>query len=339
MLRALSNIYGYLVNRRNNSFDSNRVNITKLNYPVISVGNISTGGTGKTPFVIMLCEKLLDNGIKAAIAGRGYRRKNKKINIIANGKQILGSLNDAGDEMYMLAQKLNVPIAVHDSKAKAAEILADSFQPDCIIIDDGFQHRWLHRDIDIVLIDEKTLAKPNLIPHGYLREPLASIKRADIIAIVGEVNNYDLIEDHIKDKLVIKVSIKHTKVSELFSNRTVSEDELKNAQKNPVCCSGIANPKKFEASLANSGWQIAHHITFPDHYHYTKQDISKINNICKKYDSDTIITTEKDAVKLRPLENIFNSYELKCYVFSIEMLIIDNEEMFFKKILSVINSK
>jgi tetraacyldisaccharide 4'-kinase len=339
MLRALANIYSYLVNRRNSSFDLGRINITKLNCPVVSVGNISTGGTGKTPFVIMLTEKLSNIDIQSAIAGRGYRRKNKKINVISDGKQILGSVNDAGDEMYMLAQKLNVPIAVHDSKAKAAKIIADSFKPDCIIIDDGFQHRWLHRDIDIVLIDEKTLAKPNLIPYGNLREPLESLKRADIIAIVGEMKNFDIIKDHIKDKLVVKVKTKHTHVNELFSNRTVSEKELKHARRNVVCCSGIANPKKFEASLNDSGWLIAHHITFPDHYHYTRQDIIKINNICKKYNSDTIITTEKDAVKLRTLENIFSSYELKCYVFSIEMIIIENEDEFLRKIVSIINSK
>lgn len=339
MLRALSNIYGYLVSRRNKQFDSGRLEIIKMNSPVISVGNISTGGTGKTPFAIMLANKLIEMGYQPSVAGRGYARKKKDISIISDGNEIFGSVADAGDEMFMLAQKLHIPVVVNDSKVKAAKILDDTFNPDLIIIDDGFQHRWLNRDLDIVLIDERTLANPELMPRGRLREPLTSLSRADIIVIIGDVEDIRAIEDYSKNSLIIRANTITDKEYNLFSDYPIDDEERSKAKEKAIAFSGIANPKKFHTSLIENAWNIADSISFPDHYRYSKSDLLKIEKRCRKYNTNNIITTEKDAVKLIEFREFFIENKLNCYVFSIEMIIIEKEEEFFQKIVSIIKSK
>jgi tetraacyldisaccharide 4'-kinase len=339
MLESLSKFYGYLVERRNRSFDSGSLAIKKVSCPVISVGNISTGGTGKTPFVIMLAEKLIELGYDPAVAGRGYARRKKQLSIISDGKDIYGNVDDAGDEMYMLAKKLNIPVAVNDSKHKAAKILDGGFQPSCIIIDDGFQHRWLHRDLDIVLLDSRTLEKPKLMPSGRLREPVSSLERAGIIAMIGDIKDTRIIENYTQNALIIRADIAYSRVSDLITGKKYDEQGLSEAKKSALACSGIANHEKFHRSLQENGWNISGNISFPDHYRYSKKDVIKIRNKCQKHNTNNLIITEKDAVKLIEFKELFIEYELNCYVFSIEMIIIENKEEFFRKIVSVINNK
>ncbi len=335
MLDLLSKIYGFLVSRRNKAFDNGKIDTVKLPVPVISVGNISAGGTGKTPFVIMLANTLIKLNFQIAIVGRGYKRIKKDTSIISDGKEIFGSWQNAGDEMYMLAKIIPAPIVVNESKSEAAKIATENFSPDCIIVDDGFQHRYLQRDLDIVLIDQNTLTNPKLIPEGRLREPLESLKRADVIVLVGDINNTDIIDEYLSNHLIIRTQVKPGNVYSLFTNENIKDEELKNAI--PIAVSGLGNPQKFEKLLTGSGCNIMDHIKFPDHKNYRIKNIKKIIQKCKSKNANSIITTEKDAVKLKDFEKYFIAEGLKCYVFSIEMLIIDNEDIIIQKIVSLIN--
>lgn len=336
MKDLLSSIYGKIVKSRNRAFDDGKVEIVRTNTPVISIGNISAGGTGKTPFSIMLAKKIIDLGYKPCIIGRGYKRKNKSLNVISDGKYILAGIDAAGDEMYMIAKKLPVPVVVDESKSKAAKIAEKELEIDSIIVDDGFQHRKLSRDVDIVLLDDETLKEPFLLPKGRLREPLASLKRADVIAFTEDVDN-DVIEKYARNKIWIKTQIEAGSVFELFSGDILKGEPLIRKMDKCIAVSGLANPKRFDDTLKRAGWNAADHITFADHHHYSMPDLEKISAVCRKKGIKNLITTEKDAVKLTGFREYFEKEDIDCYVFSIEMIIIENEKDFYRLIEKTIS--
>ncbi|MDQ1266970.1 MAG: tetraacyldisaccharide 4-kinase, partial [Bacteroidota bacterium] len=205
MLSALSKIYGAAVVWNNKRFDSGSIIPVKCKAPVISIGNISAGGSGKTPFTIMLTKEIIRMGYRPAIVGKGYKRKSRGLKIVSDGIEIFTNPVEAGDEMFMLAERLRVPVIVHDTKAEAALVADNRFKPDVIIIDDGFQHRGLYRDLDIVLLDAASLERPYLLPKGRLREPLSSLNRADIISIPED--GVKLTDEFINNKLIIASSV------------------------------------------------------------------------------------------------------------------------------------
>ena len=154
---------------------------------VISVGNITVGGSGKTPMTLFLANKLKANGFSVSILSRGYGRSNSKNSLlISDGKELLADLHLAGDEPYLMANSISdVPVAVASKRIDGAQLLIDRFDPDVIILDDGFQHLSLQRDIDIVLIDDRVTKQARLLPHGPLREPLSALNRAQLLLSRG----------------------------------------------------------------------------------------------------------------------------------------------------------
>lgn len=281
----LSNLYGRLVERRNAQYDHHQRPIVPVECPVVSVGNLSTGGTGKTPTVQMLVRMLQQAGRRPAIVMRGYRRRSRGLVVVHDGVQMLSSVDAAGDEAALHAARLGVPVVVSSDKVEAAAYAAGNFDCDVIIVDDGFQHRALHRDVDIVIVDAATIAG-SLLPTGRLREPLSSLKRADIVLLSAGVERADV---------------------QPYLTPTACTFELTSTTSCPaptarpvVAVSGIARPERFHSALRDLGYTVAETITYRDHHRYTAFNVRAIATAARRHDA-SIITTAKDHVKLLPL--------------------------------------
>ncbi len=334
MLTFFSKIYGYSINRINQRYDNKQLEIFESSIPVISIGNLSLGGTGKTPFVIMLGKHLAENKLRIGIIGKGYRRKSNGELLISDGKEIKTPPEKAGDEMFLIAQKLNVPILVHKEKYLAAKSLERKFNLDCIIIDDGFQHRKLHRDIDIVLLDEKTLSSPYLIPKGRLREPISSLNRADVICLMDiNEDKYSKTLIEFEGKLIITCEKTLIKVYNL-SNKSLVCNNFENQF---LAVSAIGNPDSFLRLLSSNSIIIKDRINFIDHYNYSLNSVRNIISRCNKNKVKHIITTEKDAIKLKKYGDIFANYNIECYVAQLDLIIKNNKERFYNYIIKKIN--
>ncbi len=313
----LDKLFAYFVEKRNAKFDKQKINIVKCKIPVISVGNLSVGGTGKTPFVIHICKELLARGKKPAVIGRGYKRKSKGLTIVSNGEKILTSAAEAGDEMLLIAQKLKIPVIAHSKKYIAALEAEKMFDIDYIVIDDGFQHRFLHRNCDIVLIDKNTLEKPFLLPKGRLRESFSALKRADIIYLTKGAKREALekvLPQNIKPNLkIFESTFVQAEPYNLYNINT----KLNNTK--IIAVAGIAKPNSFFEMLKNHNYQITKAIAFSDHHNYKIKDIKNIINNAKQKKITDIAITEKDAVKFSEFKELFIRNNIEIYVFPIKV--------------------
>lgn len=325
LLWPISLIYNLAIRLRNFAFDAGIFWTFRVDAKVISIGNISVGGTGKTPATIFLANQLQSKGFHVAILSRGYGRRSKGPVLVSEGKGPLCGVADSGDEPYLMALKTDgIPIFVDRDRINGAQKLTKRFSPNVILLDDGFQHRRLARDIDIVLLDlEQIITNRFLLPAGPFREPLRSLSRAKIIYLVS---GNDL------------ANKKTNKVFSMLEGKTTGEfyqsskepiclwephkktkspiNELKNTK--IVAVAGIANPKSFVELLEAAGAEIEHFQEYRDHHHYTKNDVDQILRKFERSKAEYIVTTEKDWVKLdeflfpkyrqvRILEIIFSS--------------------------------
>lgn len=319
LLYPFSILYGIAVRFRFFLYGAGFLKKRSLGCNVISIGNITVGGSGKTPMTIFLAEKLKEKGKKVVILSRGYKGKIKDIGVVSDGNNIILSPEDAGDEPYLMAAKLKtVPVIVGRDRYKTGLYAIEKFKPDVIILDDGFQHVSLYRDIDILLVDSRRgFGNGHLFPLGMLREPLSGLKRASVFMIKGKPSAITLL----KDRPIIFFSYKPKAVSSLFDNSILSVDSLKG--KKIAALFGIADPKSFKHTLEGLGASVIKEIAFPDHYAYTYKDIQIIAGEAEGV--DMVITTMKDAVKLKsfPIEY------LPIYALDIEVE-IENSEIFEK---------
>jgi tetraacyldisaccharide 4'-kinase len=306
LLLPFSLFYWLGVAVRNWFFDIGVLKTQKVNVPVISVGNISAGGVGKTPFVEMLIERLKINH-RVAVVSRGYHRKSSGTVVVSDGHGKLSSAEDSGDEPMQLVLKYPELLVVVDEDRVRGAQKAVALNANIILLDDGFQHRYLHRDLNIVLLTaEEILNGDLLLPSGNRREPLASLKRADMIAITrcADVKEYERIrtvgrECHLIPNGMPTVGLK-TKLKafkHISSNKNVEVEKV--AHSNSIAFSGIGNPKSFEELMANVNIKILKHFVFTDHHWYKDDDIKRIIDSRKQTHADFIITTEKDAVRMR----------------------------------------
>ncbi len=326
----LSKAFGLIVQLRNKNYDNSEPKF-RIDIPIISIGNLSVGGTGKTPFVQMLSKYFLSRGLTPGIVGRGYKRTTKGELVVSDGKQLLTDARCGGDEMVMLANSLHVPVISHDSKSLGAQSMRNKFAPDVIIIDDGFQHRKLHRDIDIVIVDRATIDKPYLMPRGRLREPLESLKRADVIAFTGNVELPEFTMKLLKpNSIIIWVKPVHSNPYHLGNNTTLKYKEIVNLKEGIIAFAGIAKPKLYFDMLTDMGYNIREAINFSDHHQYTKKNINDILLMCKKNNTFNIATTEKDAAKLITYIDFFKENDIDCFIFPIALSIIYGKDDFFK---------
>lgn len=327
-------LFASLVELRNYLFDSGFIKKYYPKFPTISIGNISLGGTGKTPFVIHLSHLLLDQGYKPIILSRGYKGKHQGITIIRDSDKILCNVEQAGDELYLVAKRVQSPVVACKKKFKAIPIINKNLVGDVLVIDDGFQHRKIKRDLDIVLIDSETVKKPFVYPKGYLREPLKNLNRADIIALAEYVPPYSIDKELLSSKTIIR----YKKVVKHLIDLLFQPVELQRiADKRVMLISGLANNTQFYNSVANLGIDICKHFQFKDHYIYSERDIRRILKYASSMNIDTIITTEKDFYKLHRFSELLSNNEVNLFSTILDLEIMEGEEqlmMLIKGILS-----
>ncbi|MDW7679238.1 MAG: tetraacyldisaccharide 4'-kinase [bacterium] len=305
---------------------------------IISIGNITTGGTGKTPFCIFLAKLLTKKKNKVVILSRGYGRKSSGTLLVSDQQSILVQPDAAGDEPFLLARALpGVPVIVETDRYRSAQYAKQLFSPDVIILDDAFQHRRLHRDLNIVLVDATTgFGNRRLLPAGHLREPISNLKRADMVCLTRfspEQLHHSILN---KDFFLSKGTLKCQHIPEKlirFSDGKSFECSLL-ADKKTLLFSGIANPLSFEKMVAKLGAKVCQHITFADHHRYTKNELDKIVTISHNGAVELIVTTEKDAVRIHDFaQNLPNLFYL-----SIEIKIIDGMELLQNKLNSLLQN-
>ena len=275
----------------------------KLPTKVISIGNITAGGTGKTPAVIYLAKLFLKNGIKVGVLSRGYGRKTAGTQLVTDGEKPVDDWRNFGDEPTLIAQKLpGVPVVVDSNRHRGGMFLIKNFGPDIIIMDDAFQHRAIERDIDIVLINSQdTRAEHKLLPYGFLREPWMSLKRADLLIFT---------KSNIKKPAPFLITMaKQTKrpwfQSELIGGRATSIDgKVKEINKGMkiLAISAIGDTRGFIKTLKSAGFYVVEAMTFVDHYDYTQADVEKAKKKIMNSTAEMAITTTKDVVKLSQLD-------------------------------------
>jgi tetraacyldisaccharide 4'-kinase len=295
-MNPLTNIYGAASGLRNSFYDRGWLAARRLKRPVVSVGNLSVGGAGKTPFVIALGELLKARGIAFDVLSRGYGRKTRGVLMVDPN----GSAEDFGDEPLLIARRLNVPVIVGESRYAAGSFAEEklseqNFQLQLHVLDDGFQHRSLARDFDIVLLTKRDF-DDCLLPSGRLREPLASLARADAIVLPEEIRS-----DHA-----------------VFSGKLIWRMErqvnLSNPPSAPIVFCGIARPEQFFAGVRETlrayGIEPSAELSFRDHHAYTIGDMQGLIAARKHYNAVGFVTTEKDAINLGTLRARLDGLEI-----------------------------
>ena len=268
-------IYGAGVRAHNALYDRGLLRARRLRGPVVSVGNLSVGGSGKTPLVLLLGELLKARGLNFDILSRGYGREKRGVALV----DASGSARDFGDEPVLIARRLGVPVVVGEDRYQAGVFAENKFGPQLHLLDDGFQHRALGRDFDIVLVTPED-AGDRLLPAGRLREPLAALRRADAVVLTrgAAPDSFPL-----DGKMVWRV------------RRGILP---KNVPHRPVAFCAIARPQNFLLQLRTAGIEPVAEAFYRDHHAYNQQDIRDLLKLRQQSEAEGFVTTEKDAINL-----------------------------------------
>jgi len=337
LLLQLSKIYEAVLKLRSFLYQINFFKSKELPCFVISIGNITAGGTGKTPMTIYIVELIKKMGYKVAVVSRGYKGGfEKKGGIVSDGKTILCKQQEAGDEPFMLASCLKVPVVVGQDRYQAGMTAYKTFLPDVIVLDDAFQHIRLKRNLNIVLLDHsRPFGNNNVLPAGILREGLSALNRGDLfiltrankIQISKTVEQIKLLRKTIRNNNMKQNKHKQNKIGK---RKTENKPVFKSIHKTYINCfiqktacsppcliqdyskysldflkerkcfifSGIADNKQFKEGLITFGIKIYDYLEFSDHYRYTDKDLNIIFKRIEYSKVDTILTTEKDFARI-----------------------------------------
>jgi len=305
----------------------------RLPCPVISVGNITVGGTGKTPLVMALARGLMDRGIPVAILSRGYKGKKTSGPLVSDGQMVFLSPEESGDEPFLMAKFLKgVPIIVGKDRFANGQMALQRFGIRGLLLDDGYQHLQLHRDLNILLIDSHIgFGDHHLLPRGILREPLTHLCRAHLF-LLTKVEHPETCQP-LEAKLhqihpSSPVFHSHYEPLGLIGPEEEWEELHSLKGKKALVFSGIANPKHFSSLLKKCGMEIVKELIFPDHHLYTSKDLASLEKQGKGV--DWFVTTEKDMVKLIRL----NIGHLPIRSLRIEVRIWEEEE-FYQRVLEI----
>ena len=328
-LKPLGGLYGRVMNARNAMYDRGSFRAHSLGARTISVGNITTGGTGKTPVVALVAEMLADAGEVPCILTRGYGRRDpgKRV-LVSNGTEVLATASEGGDEPVELAEKLRGKAAViaDADRVGAAEWARAMLGVTAFILDDGFQHRRASRDLDIVCVDATDpFGGGELLPAGRLREPIEGLGRADAIILTrSDLAESDGAESRIREAAHGVPVFKAQTRLRRFSG--CSGEGVREPGRSYVFCA-IGNPTAFETQLRNEGLEIAGFRPYRDHHRYTQRDVDVLVQEARSLAADNLVTTAKDAVKLEGLQ-----IPLPCLVAEADVE-IDDAAAFRKMIL------
>jgi tetraacyldisaccharide 4'-kinase len=336
VLPPLSLLYGAVTRTRLSLYRRGTFQTTKLDRPVISIGNITTGGTGKTPLVEYVAKLIASQGKKVCILTRGYGRKDPHLQVIvSDGYGVLASPSEAGDEPYLLATKLTGQAAVISSADRIAagqEAIKD-FGTEVFVLDDGFQHLRIARDLNIVCIDATNpWGGGRLLPYGRLRESLDGLTRADCFVLTrcDHVESVDTLREEILEltggRPIFESRMRPVRVASLKNGpETIAVPGRVGA----FCA--VGNPASFFESLRRLGYELGLERAFADHHVYTQSDVESLNQLAKQTGANALVTTAKDAVKLKGM-----AFSLPCYVLEVEIA-IDDADGFQKVVLDRID--
>lgn len=344
ILPPLSAIYSVATRARLTAYRRGWFSVSTLAAPVISVGNLTTGGTGKTPLVDWVCrvlaaqrahgasedpERITPNGKRVCVLTRGYGRPNSHSQVVvSNGTAILADEREAGDEPFLLAKNLVGIAAViaNPNRVAAAEWAIENFKSEVFVLDDGFQHLRLARDLDIVTIDATSpFGGGHLLPHGRLREPLAGLSRADCVVITRteQVGDWATIKEfvgRVAPTVPVFSSRMLTSGIRLLDSERVDSEKLLSQPLGAFC--GVGNAESFFNHLRREGYSPAFTRAFADHHNYNQSDVDSLVEQAKSSGAKALITTAKDAIKLTSL-----NLEVPCYVLEIQIAIDEDDSL------------
>lgn len=353
MFSPFGRLYGRIADFRNTLYEKGWIKSFSLGAPTISVGNLTVGGTGKTPLVALVAEILTEAGAKVCILTRGYGRENPKQRVlVSDGETILADVRQAGDEPLELAIRLlslKTIVVADADRVAAARWVREKFGVTAFVLDDGFQHRRAQRNLDIVCVDATDpFGNGRIVPAGILREPLPNLRRADAVVITRAnlIENVSILRSQIaklgENRPIFTAENKIAALTELrlFLARTQSRaeneqksenqtSEFENAKLFAFCALG--NPENFFAQLRRDDFALVSTAIFPDHHFYAAKDIENLIRKAKSCGAEALVTTAKDAVKLRDLR-----FEMPCFVAESELR-FENEAAFRETISSVLS--
>lgn len=307
VLHNVAVVYQSIVTLRVKLFTLGIFAVRKLPCKVVSIGNLTVGGVGKTPMTIKIAELFRENGYRIVILSRGYKgRAEHAGGIVSDGKAVMLDASEAGDEPYMMAKRLkNIPVVVGANRYESGMTALRYFKPDIILLDDAFQHLKLHRDANLLLLNaERPFGNRHFVPRGELREPVSSVSRADFIVLTRSEKltpeSSKQIQKISRRRPVIRTfhcpSIRKWIHNDSSREVDVNPDHLRNRK--AVVFSALANNHDFLQTIKSFGCVIAGFFDFPDHHAYTDADFRLIEKSAQKSQAELIITTEKDEVKL-----------------------------------------
>ena len=342
-----SRLYGSLMNARNSLYEKGVFKSHSLGAKTVSIGNITVGGTGKTPLVAFVAEVLAGGGEKVCVLTRGYGRANPQRRIlVSDGERVLADVRNAGDEPFELAGKLlgKAVIVADPNRVAAAHWAREKFGITAFVLDDAFQHRRARRDLDIVCVDATDpFGNGKTLPTGTLREPLENLKRADAVVITranlaDDVSNLKLqIAEYNAD---CPIFVSENRISSLvdlndFSVKAQSSLGAKNKQQttkdNCLAFCGLGNPNNFFEQLRRENFNLVATHKFADHHFYTTRDVRRLAERAKQSQAEILLTTVKDAVKLGSLR-----FDLPCLVVENDLVFEDNA---FRNLLLALSSE
>ncbi len=325
-LLPFSWLYGFAIGLRDFFYDHGWIRAERLPVPVVSVGNLSAGGTGKTPIVLFLAQLYHSHGRQVGILTRGYGRKSSEPQIVENYEKI--TPEQVGDEPFLLLNELKkVGLAVDKKRERGAQLLLKKMRPDVFILDDGFQYRRLVRDLEIVVLDAtRPFDNRFLIPAGLLREPPAALKRASLIWLT-RVNRATNLEQTLRDirriseKPVIQSIHAPVEFRSVDGKKRLSTESF--FGKEVVAFCAIGQPESFRQDLENLGVRLKAFRPFADHHRYTAEDVAKLKNLADRENAEYILCTEKDAVKLPAGESRFWFLKISIQIVANRQILLD----------------
>ena len=344
LLTPLSWIYGLVVVLRGWLYNWRIRKLKRLSCPVISVGNIVAGGTGKTPAVIWIAKYLQSEGFHVGVLLRGYRRKGRsETAIVSDGAKILTPATESGDEATMIAEALpGIPVVVGKDRYAAGleAIRLWEGTEGVLILDDGFQHRQLARDLDIVTIDSMLpFGTGKLLPAGTLREPRTALKRADVVLLTRTdlAKKPVSLERFVRRAQLFESRHRPTRLHRLNTGEEFPLDLLKGKRTLAVC--GIGNPEAFAETLRQFEPKDVELLAFPDHHRYSSADLRQIRDAASEVGANLVVTTEKDSQKLAAFAGkteLSPSESMQILVLAIELEITVGQEAFRKRLRQIV---
>ena len=294
-LNPLSAVYGQVTRFRRHWYEQRPHRQRQLGIPVVSVGNLVVGGSGKTPVVAMLAELLREHGYAPAVISRGYKRRDvtQDVAIVSDGVSVLAAVDVSGDEPQLLARRLTgVPVVVGADRYEAGLVARDRLGARVLILDDGFQHLRLARTVDLLLLADADL-REQVLPGGRLREPLEAAARADALLVTERAQAEALARRvGVERAFIVRVD------SQSFRLVTPFGAVVTPSPRRVVVVAGIARPERLVSAVRELGYSVEDRITFPDHHWFTAADVERVQARARKAGADAILTTEKDAVRL-----------------------------------------